>query len=760
MALTTSSNKVIHGGNGVATSFAFTFPILESSHLQVIYTDTAGAETTLSSTLYSVTGIGSLTGGAVTYPLSGSPIALNTTLTIKRVVPLTQTTVLSNQGGYYPEAVEGRLDRVYMALQQIQEEVDRFDLDPPTVQPIEVVETLAALKALSSPSGIALVKCRATLGDRGGGIWAFRSGDQSANVTADTQSGLWAAPATGPTGSSGAWQRIFNGAINSRWFGHHPSATAAVNSTAIQAAKTAATSGRLEIEPGTYEQDIRTTIPSGCQIVGYGAVIKLKSNVSPIPSAIWGTAVAVNNDIAIEGLTFDGNWTNNIEYGAKDGAGNATVGGVSTLVCLVDLYSVTRATVKNCYGRNSWGGAFYATDCVDIDFSGNRVYDCRYSGIVVRDYTAASLTAARRARIVGNYVENCCNGIHVLFGQYDVDVAGNVVVGCSDRSRWPSFAFLGTYPNIYPATGGFTASGGGGYVTAAVSGDGAGIELSGDYTDVAADPVTRVAITANTCAGNIIGIRAEEFSQKVTVTGNTCNANTNDGITFFSARFFTATGNTCSDNGDVGIRVEKTASKDIPSMGTLSGNTIYGNTGYGIGLGGTNNITVSGNTIGGNNVSAAATGGGIALYTVDGTNSTNNNITGNTLVDYTNTENYGIYGDASQTDNLVTANTFTGHNTAATNLSHATNKIAQNKGLVTENGGDDSIPSGSTTKAVTHGLAFTPSAKHIALNFTEQGTNNYGRWWLSAFTSTQFTVNVSADPGASNLDFSWSARPV
>ena len=37
-----------------------------------------------------------------------------------RVVPLTQTTVFSNQGGYYPEVVEGRFDRVYMGLQQLQ----------------------------------------------------------------------------------------------------------------------------------------------------------------------------------------------------------------------------------------------------------------------------------------------------------------------------------------------------------------------------------------------------------------------------------------------------------------------------------------------------------------------------------------------------------------------------------------------------------------------------------------------------------------
>ncbi len=37
----------------------------------------------------------------MTYPLSGSPIANGTKLTIVRSLPYTQPTVLTNQGGYY-----------------------------------------------------------------------------------------------------------------------------------------------------------------------------------------------------------------------------------------------------------------------------------------------------------------------------------------------------------------------------------------------------------------------------------------------------------------------------------------------------------------------------------------------------------------------------------------------------------------------------------------------------------------------------------
>lgn len=125
MALSTTTNKVIHSGNASATVFPFTFPIPDASYLSVIYTSAAGVETTLSPSLYSATGIGTTTGGSVTYPLSGSPIAASTLLTLVRTVPYTQTTVMANQGGYYPEVVEAVFDRLTMEIQQLAEIVGR-----------------------------------------------------------------------------------------------------------------------------------------------------------------------------------------------------------------------------------------------------------------------------------------------------------------------------------------------------------------------------------------------------------------------------------------------------------------------------------------------------------------------------------------------------------------------------------------------------------------------------------------------------------
>jgi len=84
------------------------------------------------------------------------------------------------------------------------------------------------------------------------------------------------------------------------------------------------------------------------------------------------------------------------------------------------------------------------------------------------------------------------------------------------------------------------------------------------------------------------------------------------------------------------------------------------------------------------------------------------------------------------------------------------NRVRNVLGYVTENSGTSSITSGQTTKVVAHGLATTPT--RIDINFREQGTSDYGRWWVDTIGATNFTLNVSADPGASNLDFAWRAE--
>lgn len=130
MTVESTTKKVTHNGNDVATSFSFSFTIYASTNLVVTKTSSAGVETTLSegatSTTYSVS-VSSYPGsGTITYPASGgTPLATGETITIKRVLPITQLTDLENQGGYFPDTQETQFDKLVMIDLQQQEEIDR-----------------------------------------------------------------------------------------------------------------------------------------------------------------------------------------------------------------------------------------------------------------------------------------------------------------------------------------------------------------------------------------------------------------------------------------------------------------------------------------------------------------------------------------------------------------------------------------------------------------------------------------------------------
>lgn len=94
---------------------------------------------------------------------------------------------------------------------------------------VRVVDTVAALEALTFTAG-KVVYC---IGN-GGGFWLARSGNQSANITADTTGAVWRAPDSDATGASGAWQRVHDGdRYPITWAGAATSGTAAANATAI-----------------------------------------------------------------------------------------------------------------------------------------------------------------------------------------------------------------------------------------------------------------------------------------------------------------------------------------------------------------------------------------------------------------------------------------------------------------------------------------------------------------------------------------------
>lgn len=127
MTISTSANKTIFQGNGATTVFSYSFVMGDATYAQVFYTDASGNQTTLSSNQYTlvlnaaapgqVWGV----GGTITYPKSGSPIAVGTTFTLMRTVPDTQLVDFNNQGNFDADVLEQALDLGVMGSQGLYE---------------------------------------------------------------------------------------------------------------------------------------------------------------------------------------------------------------------------------------------------------------------------------------------------------------------------------------------------------------------------------------------------------------------------------------------------------------------------------------------------------------------------------------------------------------------------------------------------------------------------------------------------------------
>lgn len=123
--VSSAATSVVGIGNGATTVFTFPFIGVSPNDIVVTYVDANGNQTILGATAYTLAlnaaPAGQIwgLGGTVTYPLAGSPIATGTQLVITRSVPLLQTTSLSNQGSFFPQAVEQAIDLVVMEAQGV-----------------------------------------------------------------------------------------------------------------------------------------------------------------------------------------------------------------------------------------------------------------------------------------------------------------------------------------------------------------------------------------------------------------------------------------------------------------------------------------------------------------------------------------------------------------------------------------------------------------------------------------------------------------
>jgi hypothetical protein len=125
--MTVSSEVSVAGpfyGNSTTTTFPYSFKILDAKHIRAVLISASGdvSDLSLDNGDYNVTGVGSETGGDV---IKATPLLAGQTLTLVRRLPMTQETSLENQGAYYPEVVERRLDQMVMQIQSVKETTER-----------------------------------------------------------------------------------------------------------------------------------------------------------------------------------------------------------------------------------------------------------------------------------------------------------------------------------------------------------------------------------------------------------------------------------------------------------------------------------------------------------------------------------------------------------------------------------------------------------------------------------------------------------
>lgn len=310
----------------------------------------------------------------------------------------------------------------------------------------------------------------------------------------------------------------------------------------------------------------------------------------------------------------------------------------------------------------------------------------------------------------------------------NTSITGNVIAAAREHGIY--VAGVAT-PNIGVTISGNTIVGAGG--------DGIKV-LGANATTGAATDVTIAGNTVVDTTAGSSGISAGNC-RRVTISGNTCTENERGILIRGGAEAVQVTGNNTSQNAESGIQV-----RDI--------------TGDNVG------ISITGNTANDNDQSA---GGfpGIYVLCAGGFSSEDIEIRANTTSDY--------QGTATQQQGITIADVVNGStlaglriigNTGAGNvgaliggagLADATNLVIRdNFTFATENNGTATVANGTTSIAVTHGLAQTPDLQDISVT-PSNNLGNATKFWVSTPTSTQFTINVDADPGAGTATFVWTA---
>lgn len=152
--ITKTVRKVTHSGNDAATSFPWEFLILSNDDLTVLLVEADGTRTVLDPALYSVVNTFTEAGGAITYPLSGSPLPTGDSITIYSDTTLTQQVNVNSQNAYNPSVVMGVWNKLTIALQELkQKSINTVQLPLNLTGPLEIEAPVEGKTFIGGTSG-------------------------------------------------------------------------------------------------------------------------------------------------------------------------------------------------------------------------------------------------------------------------------------------------------------------------------------------------------------------------------------------------------------------------------------------------------------------------------------------------------------------------------------------------------------------------------------------------------------------------------
>jgi pectate lyase-like protein len=270
MALSTTSSRISYSGAGSVGPFAFPFKVFAASDLLVTKRSRLGAENTLIFINdYSVAGVGNATG---TVSLV-TALDFGETLTIRRVMHVTQDTSIRDQDAYSPSTIEDELDRLVMIDQQ---HADAFG------RSLRLSETL-------EPAVFDTVLREATAGK-------VVTGTGTGFTMSSLDSSAAALPGAGRTVGTVSAYLANNAVFNVKDYGAVGNGVTD-DTTAVQAAINAAAvaGGIVYIPLGNYRTTVTLTVPRLVSMFGAGGEVSVIKPVAGIDGIQFLTGADVGS---------------------------------------------------------------------------------------------------------------------------------------------------------------------------------------------------------------------------------------------------------------------------------------------------------------------------------------------------------------------------------------------------------------------------------------------------------------------------------